>query len=297
MVIAFIGIGAFVVPILLEAREAADKIFVTPASRVRVVTNADGTPELVPEQGGEIPTWNGTERINVLLLGIDDRRDGEAARSDTMIIVSIDPTTKQVGMLSIPRDLLVTIPGYGEDKINAAYPAGDSSGVSGPELVRATVEYNFDIPIDYSAELVFQGFEKILDPLGGVTVDVPAPIKDDAYPGEQSNYTRVYFHTGVQHMNGIDALRYARTRHDDNDFARGARQQQILMALREQGINLGLITKAPELMADLGDTVRTDIPPGSVLPLANLALGMNRDSIHSYNLLSAVQEQWAPGQG
>src|SRR5690606_27223602 len=100
------------------------------------------------------------ERVNIVLLGVDDRRDGEVPRSDTMIIVTIDPATKKVGMLSIPRDLLVTIPSFGDDKINAAYPVGSQSEIGGPALVIATIEYNFEIPIHYYAEVDFHGFEK-----------------------------------------------------------------------------------------------------------------------------------------
>ena len=100
-----------------------------------------------------------------------------------MIIVSINPPTKTVGMVSIPRDLLVTIPGYGDDKINAAYPYGSQADITGPGLAEATIEYNFKVNIDYYAEVDFTGFQKIIDTLGGVTLDVPAPIKDDEYPG------------------------------------------------------------------------------------------------------------------
>ncbi|MBX6341874.1 MAG: LCP family protein [Thermomicrobiaceae bacterium] len=247
-----------------------------------------------------MPDWDKKERVNILLLGVDSSPErlaaGEPPLSDTMIIVTIDPQTKQVGMLSIPRDLKVTIPGVGETKINAAYSIGSQSAVTGPGLVRATIEANFHIPIHYYAEVNFDGFQKIVDTLGGVTIDVPAPIKDDEYPGEHFNYTRVYFHTGLQHMDGKTALRYARTRHDDNDFARGNRQQQVLMALRQQGINRNLITKAPELVDTLGDTVRTDLKPEQVLALAKLGTQIKGEDIHTFNLQSAVTEDYRPGQ-
>src|SRR5690606_24957281 len=187
-------------------------------------------------------------------------------------------------------------PGLGEEKINAAYSAGEESGVTGAGLVRATVEYNFNIPIHYVAEVDFEGFQRIVDTLGGVTIDVPAPIKDDEYPGEQFNYTRIYFHTGLQHMDGKTALRYARTRHDDNDFARCNRQQQVLRALQQQAVSLNLITKAPELLEELGDSVRTDLPPGDALALAKLGTEIDAGSIRSYSLLPATTAQWNPGE-
>lgn len=287
-------------PFMLQTWKAYGKIFVGRDSQPRVIVNDQGTPVLDLNGSAPLPDWGKKERVNIALLGSDtspDRREeGEIPLSDTIIIVSIDPASKQVGLLSIPRDLLVTIPGIGEEKINAAYSSGELSNLTGPGLVKATLEHNFDVPIHYFAEVDFEGFKKIIDTVGGVTLDVPAPIKDDQYPGEKFNYTRVYFHTGLQHVNGQTALRYVRTRHDDNDFARGERQQQLLRALREQAVDLNLISKAPELMAALGDTVRTDLQPLDMLKLAKLGAEIKPGSIHSYSIQSALTEQWSPGQ-
>lgn len=294
--------AAIVAPTLLKARSAYQKIFVTSVPRPVVTVNASGTPEIVPEatQQVQLPDWDKKERVNILLLGADTnaarKSQGEVPLSDTIIIATIDPATKKIGLLSIPRDLRVEIPGVGKDKINAAYSNGSLTSITGPGLVRATIEYNFGIKIDYYAVVDFAGFEKIVDTLGGVTIDVPAPIKDDAYPGEKFNYTRIVFHTGLQHMNGIQALRYVRTRHDDNDFARGNRQQQLLEALRAQSLSLGLITKAPQLISQLGDTIRTDLPPSDALKLAKLGTEIKSSDIKSYNLLDATTSQWNPGE-
>ncbi len=298
---AVLAIAAiFLVPLMFQTWKAYGKIFVNSSSRGKVVLNEQGTPVLDTSNPASLPDWDKKERVNIALLGSDtspDRREeGEIPLSDTIIIVSIDPASKQVGLLSIPRDLLVTIPGVGKDKINAAYSSGELSKVTGPGLVEATLEYNFGIPIHYFAEVDFEGFKKIIDTVGGITLDVPAPIKDDLYPGEKFNYTRVYFHTGLQHVNGQMALRYVRTRHDDNDFARGERQQQLLRALREQAVDLNLISKAPELMAALGDTVRTDLQPLDMLKLAKLGTEIKPGSIHSYSIQSALTEEWSPGQ-
>ncbi|WP_051914086.1 LCP family protein [Thermorudis peleae] len=303
--VAILAISAYTIRLAWAARNAFNQVFVTAVPRATVVINAQGTPELrlVTPQPGQptpaLPDWNGTQRINILLLGVDQRQgtpDEGPPRSDTIIIVSIDPVAKDVAMLSIPRDLLVTIPGFGRDKINAAYPLGATSQYTGPGLVRATIEYNFGIPIHYFAEVDFQGFIKIVDTLGGVTIDVPAPIKDDEYPGAGNNYTRIYFSTGLQHMDGATTLQYARTRHDDNDFARGLRQQQVLRALRDQAIQLNLITKAPTLLNQLADTVRTDLSPTDILALAKLGTQIDRSHIRSYTLGTAVHDYWVPGQ-
>ncbi|MCX2726315.1 LCP family protein [Thermomicrobium sp. 4228-Ro] len=294
VVLAYLG------PLALASWRAYQRVFVTPAPRATVVINERGTPEVVlltaDDPALQLPDWEKKDRINVLLLGVDRREQEEIPRSDTIIVVTIDPLTKDVSMLSIPRDLLVTIPGYGEDKINAAYALGANSPITGPGLVRATIEYNFGIPIHYYAEVDFDGFVRIVDTLGGVVVDVPAPIKDDEYPGEDYNYTRVYFAPGLQRMDGRTALRYVRTRHDDNDFSRGYRQQQVLRALREQGLRLDLIRKAPQLVDSLADTVRTDLSPTQVLALAKLGAEIPRDRIHSYTLLEVTTSYWEPGQ-
>ncbi|HET7034327.1 MAG TPA: LCP family protein [Thermomicrobiaceae bacterium] len=331
---AFVGVpllllavlGFIIVPAVIRARTAYSRIFVTPMPRVQIAPNASGTPVIVAINGTRtpatpsttqsaapggltlpatpsatpnpldaIPDWNGKDRVNILLLGVDStparRAQGEPPLSDTMIVVSINPADKTVGMLSIPRDLLVTIPNYGDDKINAAFSNGERSKLTGPGLVTATIEYNFDIPISYFAEVDLAGFQQIVDTLGGVTIDVQAPLKDDEYPADNFNYTRLLFHTGLQHMDGVTALHYARSRHDDNDFGRGNRQQQVLKALRAQAESLDTITKAPALLSTLAGSFRTDLSPTQLLALAKLGVGIPAGNIHSYNLLSAISEQ------
>lgn len=280
-----------------KAKHAYDQIFTGTAPRPVMTVNPAGTPVIVPgaTRTVQLPDWSKKERVNILLLGVDQRDTGEIPRSDTIIVVSIDPVTKQVGMMSIPRDMKVEIPNHGEDKINAAYSIGAQQSITGPGLVRATIEYNFHITIHYTAVVDFKGFQKIVDTLGGVTLDVQAPIKDDQYPGAENNFTRVYFHSGLQHMDGAAALQYARTRHDDNDFARGNRQQQVLMALRSQATTLNLITKAPALLDDLGNTLKTDIPPSDALKLAKLGTEVKQPDIHSYSLLPALNDQMENG--
>jgi LCP family protein required for cell wall assembly len=319
--------AAFLVPVLLAAHTAYSQIFVTPIPHLHVVLNAQGTPVIddgtattptptavaqvaatsgasfatpvavaTTDPADALPNWDGTGRVNILLLGSDTRGADEVARSDTMILVTVNPETKQVGMLSIPRDLLVSIPNYGQDKINAAYAYGSQTSYTGAGLAVATVEYNFGVTINYFAEVDTFGMASIIDTLGGVTLDVDAPIKDDEYPGAGNNYMRVIFHTGLQHMNGTQAVQFARTRHDDNDFARGNRQQQLLRALQEQGIDLNLVSKARELLTELGNTFRTDLSPTQVLALAKLGSKITPNDIHSYNLLSATTVSFAPGE-
>ncbi|MGH2532952.1 MAG: LCP family protein [Thermomicrobiales bacterium] len=296
--------AAILGPILYEGTRAYQDVFVEPVPhnepRVVAVINDAGTPVLATATAAAqaaIPAWDGQERVTILLLGID-RRDDEATRSDTMILVNIDPVAKQAGMLSIPRDMQVVIPGYGIDKINAAYAFGDRDEVpgGGPGLTIRTIEANFGIQINYFAQVDFAGFVTIVDTVGGITLDVPYPIKDDAYPASGTNYMRVYFDAGWQHMAGERALQYARTRHSDSDYARSWRQQQVLLALRQQAVSLDLLPKARELISAVGDSVRTDLSLDQVLQLARLASEFSADDITQYSLDAGLIEHELPGE-
>lgn len=228
-------------------------------------------------------------------MGVDARPGEEyAPRSDTIIVVRIDPQAKRVDMFSIPRDLLVAIPYFSDGtKINAAYPWGEGSSLEGggPTLVAQTIELNFGIRIDYFASVSISGLEDIVDTIGGVRIDVKAPLKDDQYPTSDYGYTRVYFPTGLQNMDGVHAVKYARTRHSDGDFKRTERQQQLLLSMREQILQTGIITKLPQLISDIGNTLRTDLSPGQVLSLARLAQDIPHENIYSHSLAPYTEAQ------
>jgi polyisoprenyl-teichoic acid--peptidoglycan teichoic acid transferase len=301
--VLLIAAAAVVGPVIYRGTRAYQEVFVEPPPRqdppIIAMRNPEGTAVIATATATttavEIPEWNGTDRLTMLLMGVDRRQD-EPSRSDTMILVNIDPVTKTARMLAIPRDLTVIIPGYGVHKVNAAYAFGDADKLpgGGAGLVVRTIETNFGIRIDYYAEVDFNGFVKLVDTLGGVTLDVPYPIKDDAYPASGTNYMRVYFSAGWQHMDGARALEYARTRHDDGDGNRSVRQEQVLLALRQQAVNLDLLPKAGELLAEIGDAVRTDLPPTKALQLARLATEFSPASITSYSLDPALTEDDSP---
>jgi LCP family protein required for cell wall assembly len=273
---------------------------VDPPERDVYTVNPQGTPVVVPTEQvqASLPNWDNQDPFNVLLMGIDDREnDTEPPRSDTMIVMRVNPATNHVSMMSIPRDLLVYIPIADRwDKINAAYPIGEEQETNGgPPAVMETIEANFDVRVHYFVTVDFEGFRTIVDTVGGVIIDVPAPIKDDQYPTEDLGLTREYFPTGLQKMDGETALRYSRTRHGDNDIARGERQQQMLIALREQAIDLGLITKAEELIRQVGSMVKTDFNFNQLLALANLGRSVDPNGISRINLWdSGVLSEHAP---
>ena len=250
-----------------------------------------GSPTAAPKAPALTPTpipvdqYVGKDRVTVLLLGLDLRDTGGVdapSRTDTMILVTIDPVTKKAGMLSIPRDLWVAIPGHGMNKINTAhyYGEADKKG-GGPELARKTVEQDFGVHIQYWARVDFHGFEQLVDAVGGVTVDAARPIKDDLYPTERSGIRRVYIPTGLQHLTGAEALTFARSRHSDNDFGRGSRQRQVLLAARQRLLQPSVIPKIPQLIGIAQGSVQTNIPFTQWVPLLNLARQVDTSNIKS----------------
>ncbi len=224
------------------------------------------------------------DRINFLLMGVD-LRPGERgpARTDTMIIVTLDPGSKTVGMLSIPRDLWVPIPGYGENRINTAYFMGDARDYpgGGPALAKKTIQYNFGIPIHYYIAINFVGFRKLVDEIGGITIDVPKEINDPSFPDDTYGYRTLFIPKGLQHMDGQMALDYARTRHGDSDFNRMRRQQQVIKAVKDQALTLNILPKIPTLWATKEDMVRTDLTLDKIIPLLQIAKDIKQENVKS----------------
>lgn len=208
----------------------------------------------------------GDSRINILLIGIGGANHPGGQLADTTMVMSIDPKEKAIAMLSIPRDLYVPIPGYGNGKINSAHSIGvqyqDKTG-GGPELLKKTVSDILDLPIHYYIRIDFVGFIKLIDKLGGITVDVDKAISDPFYPDENmEGYEPFYIKSGRQILDGITTLKYARSRETTSDFDRARRQQQILLAIKDKTLNLGFLAnpkKISDILKILGDHLRTDM--------------------------------------
>ncbi len=213
--------------------------------------------------------------INIVLLGID-KRPGETdpARTDTIIVLHYNPKSHTLGMLSIPRDLWVQIPGDGENRINMAYPLGEIKKYpgGGPALVKETVRRVIGYPIDYHVIINFNGFRRLIDLIGGIDVDVPKPIDDPTYPSDNYGYDPLHIPAGHIHMDGKLALKYARTRHQDSDIGRAHRQQQVILAIRDKVLRSrmlpSLIRRAPQIYQALGDSMSTDLPLSKMISLA-----------------------------
>jgi len=208
------------------------------------------------------------------------------------------------GMLSIPRDLWVPIPGYEEGRINTAHYLGeiyDYPG-GGPALAAKTVQYNLGVPIHYHARFNFTAFEHLVDLIGGIDVYVSEEISDATYPDEAYGYDPLYIPSGWQHFDGEMALKYARTRHSlGGDFDRAKRQQQVLVAILEQVTRLDLLPqlapRAPEVWQTLKDSVVTDLTLDEVIALAQLASEVDSENIRYAVVDENYTQFWSTPDG
>jgi LCP family protein required for cell wall assembly len=226
-----------------------------------------------------------------LLLGTDARLGEDISRTDTIVLVHLDPRTNRVSMLSFPRDLWVNIPGYGKNRINAAYLIGEKKIGSGygPALLKETVGELVGLPIDHFVMINFDGFKTLIDKIGGISIDVPKAIDDNAYPMDEFagdvRTMKIHFDTGQQLMDGSRALIYARTRHADSDFGRNQRQQQVLMAIFEQVRQQGLLsqlTNIDQYTDAMSDYIRTDFSRSEMLSLSSMGTKLQAENIQRY---------------
>lgn len=210
--------------------------------------------------------------MTILLLGVDARPgEGFRARSDALMLARLDPQAGQATLLSMPRDMWVSIPGYGQGKVNGAFFYGESAQAgAGMALAKQTVGGAFGVHVDHAVVIDFAGFRSLIDALGGITVDVPKEIYDGQFPTDDYGYMVAHFLQGPQQMDGTRALVYARTRHPDSDFERIKRQQLVILGitnrLKERGV-LQNLHEADTLTAALMPYVQTDMPPELVLSM------------------------------
>jgi polyisoprenyl-teichoic acid--peptidoglycan teichoic acid transferase len=212
-----------------------------------------------------------TERTNILLLGVDRRPDETTfvTRTDTMILTTVYPKERYVGILSIPRDLYVMLPQGFTGRVNTAhfFAEVDETG-SGPAAAMEVVRSNFGVDVDHFVRVDLVGFVRIVDAMGGVEIDVPDALIDYEYPTYDYGVRTVEFAEGPQHMDGEAALAYARIRHGSSDFQRAARQQLVIEALMAQAMRPGTWVRLPAIMAAVNESIDTDL---GVLDLVRLA--------------------------
>lgn len=253
-----------------------------------ILTNTEGTPvpnveQLPPPiqlpESDLPPAWDGASRINVLVIGLDYRDwiAGEGApRSDTMIVLTIDPLAKTAGMISIPRDMWVNIPGFGYSRINTAYSSGEGNRLpgGGPELARKTVEQFLGVPIQYYAQIDFYTFVEFINLIGGIEIYNDQDLRLDPVGGGKDKIRMTC--CGMRPMDGDKALAYVRYRKDkEGDVARANRQQKVILAIRDKVLSPEnfpvLLGKAQQFYEEFSKGIKTNMPFDVALRLGVLA--------------------------
>jgi LCP family protein required for cell wall assembly len=266
-----------------------------PASDLPAFEGAGTSSNEIPSEGTapeiEIPTWDGGSRINIVFFGL---RGGEIssedcpACTDTIILLTVDPVTKTAGMLSIPRDMWVNIPGYGYNRINTAWTIGEAAKLpgGGPGLAMETVSQFIGVPIHYYVQVDFGTFVSFINLIGGIDVYVEERMVLDPMGSGQDHF--VLTPGDIRHLNGKRALAYARCRHESQgcsggDVGRAKRQQQVIMAIRDKVFDPGyfpeLLTQAPEIYRTFSAGIHTNMSFEDAVKLAVLTKDIPIESI------------------
>jgi LCP family protein required for cell wall assembly len=223
-----------------------------------------------------------------MLLGSDQREGWLTGRTDTMILVTINTKENTVNVTSFPRDLYVYIPGWKEQRLNAAYPHG------GFECLQETMAYNFGFTPDYYILINFWAFEYFVDDLGGFYINVPRTVCDDKWGGGESHCV----YPGTRHMNGREALWYVRSRDSSSDFERNSRQQLVLGALLDRMLALETLTRIPKLYKEYSKHVTSNLDLGTILSLIPTAAKLSDKSlIHQFYIDRSAVESWVSPTG
>jgi LCP family protein required for cell wall assembly len=248
----------------------------------------------------------GDGRVNVLLLGVGGPGHEGADLTDTILLASIDPINHQAALLSVPRDLWVKIPGNGSQKINATYTYGkqqskakDEQGKikDGLSLLDQTLSPILGVPIHYHVLVNFQAFKQAVDAVGGVTFDVPEQLYDPTIAWE-NNYNSVIAPKGIQTFNGARALLYAKSRETSSDFARGQRQRQLIVALKDKVLSLGTFAnplKVNQLLSSFGNNVYTDFSLNDIMRIKDIGAQIPSSSITSIDLVTPPHDLLTTG--
>lgn len=261
------------------------------ANGSKVFENGFGNGSIAKAIRGDKLNGEDQGRVNIVLLGRGGDSHPGGLLTDSIMILSLNTKDKKMAMFSLPRDLLVPIPGHGQDKINAAYADGyndylsksckkknrndckDDAMAAGSQLTSQTLSNILGIPIHYYVMADFEGFKELIDEVGGVDINVDKAIYDPLYPDKtMTGYEPLYIKAGPQHMNGDLALKYARSRETSSDFDRSRRQQQIASALKDKASSSGILAnpkKIMDIVNIIGNHVRTNFSPADIKTLAD----------------------------
>ncbi len=246
-----------------------------------VILAVDGRPI-------DLRAWDGEARYTIIIGGLDRRPDqtDRAALVDSLILLSIDPKSSSVGLLSIPRDLYVVVPGEDErQRINRAHLLGEwrSPNGGGALLLQQTLFQNFGMRIHNYVLMDFTALMQGVDQLGGIEITIDYDIADERYPDMNFGYDPFYLPAGTHWLDGYDTLRFARTRHGNNDVRRAERQQQVVYAIRDRALSLNfldLLGRLPGLLATLNNNIYTGLSLDEIIQLAVFARDVELDDIN-----------------
>jgi polyisoprenyl-teichoic acid--peptidoglycan teichoic acid transferase len=221
----------------------------------------------------------GEDPVNILLMGVESYKDSPG-HSDALILLTVNPKTKETAMVSIPRDTRTYLPIIDrKDKIGHSYAYGEKGNKE--QATIEAVEELMDVPIDYYVRTNFKGFQEIVDEVGGITVDVPFKFSQVSIESKT-----VYFKKGPMELNGIEALTYAQMRKQDirGDFGRQERQQQVIQAIADEALSIKSFAKAGDIIETLGDNVQTNITLREMFAFRNFYKELTGKSIERYNI-------------
>jgi len=242
----------------------------------------------------------GDDVIVVALLGTDVESEASIWRTDSILLVFVRPRTRQMAMLSLPRDLWVFIPGQESNRLNTVDALGERTGYpgGGPALLDQTLRHNLKLRVDHYVRVNLAGFIRIVDAMGGVTVNVEKPITDSfPDPFTHETMTNITLSEGPHYMDGRLALSYCRSRMTTDDFDRSRRQQQVLLALWRKVFTLDTLLQAPTLYAEFRDSFETDLTMVEAVQLAYVAWGIGPENVRTARLDYRTARPWRTPRG
>ena len=295
-------------PVVRASATSTDAIVVfpiaTPSPTVASTPTLVPTPTLTPvpttmPSGVPMLPIDGDIQV-IALLGIDEKHNTAVWRTDSMILAFVDRKAKRLSLLSVPRDMWVRIPGYTSNRINTVdalgvrtnYPGG------GVGLLDQTLRFNLGIPVHNYIRVDFYGFVRIVNALGGVTVDVKKPLTDTfPDPTSPSGWAWITLDPGLRHMDGRLALSYCRSRVTSSDFDRSTRQEQVLFAVWGKALTLDALARAPQLWTEFNDAIETDLSITNAVQLAYFIQGLDPDEVRNEHIDYRLARSWTTAQG
>lgn len=261
-------------------------------------TASAGVPSVTPSprKAAMQAALSGPERLrstrNVVLLGLDRRPDAKGAGlTDSIVIAVLDEQSGHAGLVSVPRDLWVTIPGHGEDRLNVILAVAARQKVDGLELFKRVLGDTLAFPIEHALVLDLAVFERVVDAVGGVDLDVPCAIIDSFVDSRvEGGRRRLDVPAGPSHLDGVTAAMYVRSRHGRSDFSRARRQQAVLLGVRDRVLESGELGAIPRLYTAFERSIRTDLRRIDLLSLAEDALSLDRSRLHGLVLAPPLTE-------